>query len=219
MRIAVPVLMSFALLSAGAAHAQDGDDEDSRQSAPTTRFEVTPFVGYRFGGDFDLDDPRRSVDLNDHGSFALALNLRADDYRQYELFYSRQETRLQPDSSLGGLGINVEYLQLGGTLQFDETDQWPLKPYMVGGLGVTRFTPEPDSSDSTRFSVSLGAGLRVPVTTHFGLRLEARGFLTLVNTDSAFFCASGSSGGVCAIRGSGSSFVQYELLAGAAFAF
>ena len=46
-------------------------------------------------------------------------------------------------------------------------------------------------TDDTRFSFSLGAGLKVPVTPRFGIRLEARGFLTLVDSDSAMFCASG----------------------------
>jgi hypothetical protein len=59
----------------------------------------------------------------------------------------------------------------------------------------------------------------VPVTDRFNFRLEARGFVTLVDTDSAIFCASGSFGGVCSIRARGSTFTQFELLAGAAFAF
>jgi hypothetical protein len=40
-----------------------------------------------------------------------------------------------------------------------------------------------------------------------------------VNSQSGFFCASGSFGGVCAVRVKGDSFFQYEVLAGAAFAF
>ena len=211
------------LIGAASAHAAEQDDEEDRsQDAPTTRFEITPFVGYRLGGDFAVDGPTsgttQDADLDDHGSFAIALNLRRDELSQYELFYSRQETNLEPDSPLGPLGINVEYLHIGGTLVAD--DEILLKPYVVGGLGLTRLTPEPGRvSDNTRFSVSLGGGVRVPFSQNFSLRLEARGFLTFVNTDSSFFCSSSSAGGFCAIRGSGSTFIQYELLAGAAFAF
>jgi opacity protein-like surface antigen len=223
-QIALRAAVSAVMLSAVvAAHAAEGDDEDvlkgvTHPSPPLTRFEITPFVGYRFGGGFDVDGSTQSADLDDHGSFALALNLRRDETSQYELFYSRQETQLEPDSPLGALGINVEYLHIGGTLVAD--DEMLLKPYIVGTLGLTRLTPEPGrASDNTRFSFSLGAGLRVPVSRRFSVRLEARGFLTFVNTDSAFFCSSSAAGGVCAIRGSGSTFTQYELLAGAAFAF
>jgi opacity protein-like surface antigen len=219
MRVAVRAALSAVLLSAAAAHAVEGDhDEDRSQAPPTTRFEITPFAGYRFGGGFDVDGFDQKADLDDHGSFALALNLRRDEESQYELFYSRQETKLEPDSPIGPLGLNVEYLHLGGTLTAD--DEMLLKPYIVGTLGITRLTPEPGTaSDNTRFSFSLGAGLRVPVSEHFSVRLEARGFLTFVNTRGAFFCSSSSAGGFCAIRGSGSTFTQYELLAGAAFTF
>jgi hypothetical protein len=217
MRIVVRLALGLALFGAIAAHAGEGEEEGT-QSAPETRFEVTPFLGYRFGGEFDLQGSSRGADLDDHGSFALALDLRRDESSQYELFYSRQKTNLEPDSPLGELGLDVEYLHIGGTLVLDE-EQF-LKPYLIGTLGLTRFTPEPGRvSDNTRFSVSLGAGMRVPVTDHFGLRLEARGYLTLVDTDSSVFCASTSAGGFCAIRARGSTFVQYELLAGAAFSF
>jgi hypothetical protein len=173
------------------------------------------------GGDFDIDvggGATQNADLDDHGSFALALDMRRDEESQYELFYSRQATNLEKNSPLGPLGIDVEYLHLGGTL--DVNEELPLKPYVVGTLGLTRFSPGPGSgSDDTRFSVSLGGGLRVPVSNHFSFRFEARGFLTFVNTNTAFFCSSSSAGGFCSIRSSGSTFVQYELLAGAAFAF
>jgi opacity protein-like surface antigen len=223
-RIGVHTALSTALLlNAAAAHAAEGDDDRdvnsvTHPSPPLTRFEVTPFVGYRLGGRFKVDGFDRDADLDDHGSFALALNLRRDEESQYELFYTRQETNLEPDSPLGPLGLDVEYLHLGGTLDVD--DELLLKPYVVGGLGITRLSPEPGRvSDNTRFSVSLGAGFRVPVSQHFSVRLEARGFLTFVDTDSSFFCSSSSAGGFCSIRGSGSTFIQYELLAGAAFAF
>jgi opacity protein-like surface antigen len=216
---AAAVAALLACVSVSAAERDEDDGEEQR--APLPRFEVTPFVGYRLGGDFDVDvgaDTTQNADLDDHGSFAIAFNVRRDEESQYELFYSRQETNLEPDSPLGPLGINVEYLHIGGTLDVDQDAV--LKPYVVGTLGVTRLSPEPGRvSDNTRFSVSLGGGVRVPVSGHFSFRLEARGFLTFVNTDSSFFCSSGSSGGFCAIRGSGSTFVQYELLAGAAFAF
>jgi len=180
-----------------------------------------PFVGYRMGGDFDVDvggGLTRNANLDEHGSYGIALDLRRDEESQYELFYSRQESNLESNSPLGPLGIDVEYLHIGGTLVVDQ--QLPLQPYIIGTLGLTRFSPEPGSgSDNTRFSVSFGGGLRVPVSTHFNLRFEARGFLTFVDTNTAFFCSSSAAGGFCSIRSSGSTFVQYELLAGAAFAF
>jgi opacity protein-like surface antigen len=210
------VTMSIAASICGAVgvHAAESDEPENR--APATLYEVTPFIGYRMGGDFDIANSNQDANLADHGSFALAFDLRRDDWSQYELIYARQESRLEDTSPLAPLDVNVEYLHLGGTLGVN--DELPLLPYIVGSLGVTRFTLD-SGTDDTRLSFSLGGGVRVPVTPRFNLRLEARGFLTLIDTDSSVFCASGSFGGACAIRAKGSTFTQFEIMAGAAFAF
>lgn len=199
-----------------AAGMDDGGNGD--RPAPQTRFEITPFVGYRLGGDFDLMNSSQNADLDDHGSFALALAARRDESSQYELLYTREETTFENTSPLGPLDVNVEYLHVGGTLEASVGSDFPLEPYIVGGLGVTRFELQSVGDDS-RFSVSLGGGFRVPVSPRFSLRFEARGYLTFVDTKSSIFCASGRFGGVCAIRAKGSTFTQFDLMAGAAFAF
>ena len=186
--------------------------------ASDSLFEVTPFAGLRLGGDFKLDAPSRKLDVDDSGSFALALNLRIDEISQYELFFGHQSTGLQRDPLLGQVDIGVDYLHLGGTVALEGERR--VIPYMAGGLGATRFSPDSSgASDKTRFSLSLGGGVKVPLSRRFALRLEGRGYLTFVDTDTAFFCRSDEEGGVCLIRGSGSTFFQYELLAGATFAF
>jgi opacity protein-like surface antigen len=207
-------------LGAGVAQAQqmprDRSGDESEFSA--YRWQVTPFAGYRMGGDFDLEGIDGQADLENHGSFALAVNLLIDDTSSYELFYSRQETSLESTSPLAPFDLNIDYLHLGGTLTVN--DELPITPYIVGGLGLTRLDPQSGTgSEDTRFSVSLGGGLKMPITDHFGVRLEARGFLTFVNSDSAFFCASGDFGGVCAVRVKSDTLFQYELLAGASITF
>ena len=61
--------------------------------------------------------------------------------------------------------------------------------------------------------------MRVPIGPHFSLRLEGRGFLTVLNANSAIFCRSDQSGGLCLVRARGSSMFQFDFLAGAAYAF
>ncbi|MGH8140438.1 MAG: outer membrane protein [Steroidobacteraceae bacterium] len=192
-------------------------------------YEVTPFLGFDIGGSFRLDeadgtgirgsaaDARRNVNLDDRASFALALDLRADDAAQYELFYAREGSTLHGNPAFSGADIVVEYLHLGGLVLLDD-EAW-LKPYVDGGVGITRFSPQAPGNADTRFSASAGLGLRVPVSRHFSLRLEARGFVTLVNADSAIFCQSDQSGLLCRIRGRGQTFFQGQVLAGAAFMF
>jgi opacity protein-like surface antigen len=211
----------------GVAVAQAGDPTSRASPAAQERplmFEVAGFGALSVGGHFRLDNggavgtgTGSSVGLADHGAFALTADLRIDEGSQYELFYSREATELRGNFGMPRTNVTVEYLHIGGTLLLDDEPQ--IKPYLVGGLGVTRFTPGAQGSTDTRFSASLGLGLRWPVTRHFSVRLEGRGFVTLVNPDAAVFCRSDQSGLLCRIRGSGQTFLQGEFLAGAAFAF
>jgi opacity protein-like surface antigen len=181
-------------------------------------WEVTPFVGYRLGGDFEIAGTEADADLDDDRSFGIAITLAIDNYSAYELLYSRQEASFASASPVAPLDLDVEYLHLGGTLLVN--DELPVGPYIAGGLGITRLSPQSGGgSNDTRFSLSLGAGVKLPVSRSFSVRLEARGYVTFVDTDTSFFCASGSQGGICAIQSSGDAFIQYELLAGVSFAF
>jgi hypothetical protein len=190
---------------------------DSGPNRDSRHFEMTPFIGLRMGGSFESDTGRR-IDVNDHGSFGLALGVPAGNDTQYEVFYGRQSAAMQGASSLAPSRVAVEYLHFGGTAPLD--DELAIKPYVFGGLGVTRFSPvSREGRENTHFSLSLGPGLRVPLNPHFALRLEARGYVTFVNPDTALFCRSDQTGLLCRVRSRGSAFIQYELLAGAAFTF
>ena len=204
-------VVAAAMLGFTAAHAAEPPPQEP------ARFEVAPFAGFALGGSFTRQDTGQNVDVGNHGSFALALDTVADVASQYELFYSHQSTTLRGDPTLAPTGVSVEYLHIGGTLLLDEAP--PVKPYLAGGLGVTRFSPPAPGLVDTRFSLSLGLGLRVPVARRLQLRLEARGFLTLVSSDTSLFCGSDQTGLVCQIHGHGSTFLQGQALAGVAFAF
>jgi opacity protein-like surface antigen len=202
-----------------AAQASDGGHRDD-----VLPFEISGFGSLAVGGQFKLqgggaDDTGTGsrLSLSDHGAFALAADLRADEGTQYELFYSREKTNLHLDQGGPRTDVTVEYLHLGGTVLLN--DETNLKPYAVGGLGVTRLSPGEEGSTDTRFSASLGLGLRWPVTRQFSLRLEGRAFVTLVNDNTAIFCKSDQSGLLCRVHGNGQTFIQGQFLAGAAFAF
>jgi hypothetical protein len=186
------------------------ESEATRRGA---RFEVAPYLGFRGGGSFDSADSNESVNVDAHGSFALAFNMVLEEEIRYHLFYSRQATDVESSAPL-----DVEYLHLGGTVTPEPT--MDLMPYVVGSIGVTRFSPQAaGTSDETRFSLCVGGGLRVPTRSRIEILLEARAFLTFVSGSSSFFCSSTAAGGTCALSGHGSSFWQYELLAGASYAF
>ncbi len=204
------MVWAVALLGSAAAAAQ------APQAEPQ-QFEVAPFFGYRVGGGFKLNDTGQHIALADHDSLAVALDWRADPETQYELFYSRESTSLR-GAGFAPVGTVIEYLQLGGTVALDYMNA--VKPYFGGGLGVARLSPDlAVGHEDTRFSLSLSLGLRAPLSSHLALRLEARGFLTPVNTGTAVFCRSDQGDALCRVHVRGSSFIQGDFLAGLAFTF
>lgn len=214
LRILVWGLTALATLAASATAA--ADTEAIRPPDPT--FGISPFFGYRVGGKFSDATTNESMTLDAHTSFAIALDARAYEGAQYEFFYSRQDTSLS-GSTLAPTGLKVEYLHIGGTVTLDES-QPHLQPYLAGGLGAALLVPDaPGSRQDTAFSMSLALGLRVPLSRHFLLRLEGRGYLSLLNADTAIFCRSDQNGALCQIRAQGSTFFQFDFLAGASFVF
>lgn len=207
-------VLAIAAMSCVPAGACQADDE--QPTVPLT-FSVSPFVGYRFGGTFELAGTQTHVDADNHSSYALALDVSTDrQASQYELFYGRESTSLGAQSPVPS-DLLVEYLHIGGTTEFLDSGS-QLRPYLIGSVGATRFDPAL-GNHQTDFSASIGVGMRAALTEHLAARLEARGFFTVLSSSSAVFCSSNQSGGLCAIQARGTTFIQADLLAGLSYSF
>ncbi len=188
------------------------------QAAETPSFQVGLHAGYRAGGSLEDVDSGDDRDLDEGESFAVALELRHRKHqdRWFQLWYSRQATAVEDE--LVDHDVDVEYLHLGGTVPIGSYGK--AQPYLSAGLGATRFSASgPDSNDEIRFSGSLALGVAVPVSENVAFRAEARGYLTAVDSDSAFFCRSDGGEGLCRIVASGSTIGQVEALVGIVFRF
>src|SRR5687768_9913618 len=62
---------AIAVFASGASMAAAGEP-NGQTEATALRFEATPFVGIRTGGDFELGDDERDVDIADARALALA---------------------------------------------------------------------------------------------------------------------------------------------------
>lgn len=174
--------------------------------------------GYRAGGSLEDATTGEGRDLQDAESLALAFELRfrKGDPRYYQLWYARQDSSVN-DGTVER-DVEVEYLHLGGTIPIGEASR--VQPYFAAGLGATRFSASgAGAGSSTRFSGSLAVGVAVPLGANAALRLEARGYLTAMDTDSAVFCRSDNGTAFCRITASGSALFQAEALAGIAVRF
>jgi opacity protein-like surface antigen len=205
---AVPMtIAALALLAAMAVPA----------SVHAADLEITPFIGYTTGGEFQDAVTGASLEIDEHGSYGIALDINQTEDSQIELYYGRQQTRLQ---AVGGLftsnplfDLDIEYFHLGGTYG---TDAGPVRPFVVGTIGATHMAPKGERLDSeTKLSLSLGGGLKLWPTERIGLRLEARWFGTFFNGAGQVFCTDGS----CLIKVEGDVISQVVVNAGLVVAF
>lgn len=182
--------------------------------------ELTGVGGFRFGGSACsgavpcTSDSDERFEVEDAASFGVHLGYRAGADGELELLYARQNSRLQTAELFAGVplfDLAVETWQLGGSYLFSDEDA-RARPFVGLGVGLTRLLPEPLAlSDETRFSFSLGAGVKLRAADHFGLRLEARWFVTVLGGESGSFCGGGS----CQIYfGSSQVISQADLRAG-----
>ena len=182
--------------------------------ADSPRFEFTPFVGGRIGGGFDVvaaDDTSSSVDLDAGISYGLDLGLYGDSQCFYELLYSTQTTSLDSaDPLLDGVDLRIDYLQFGGTALFPQEGDF-FVPYLSLTIGATLMEPDAGGYDSeTKFSGSIGGGVRIPFNDNVALNLGVRGYLTFIDSDTDLFCVSNALQAGCLVRSSGSTFFQAE---------
>lgn len=170
----IPVLLVLACLAPTAARAQ----------GPGYRFEITPTAGFRFGGSLDgrssdlFDD---DLDVADDLAYGVTFDIPLSSDLQLELLASRQETELRFARDLFGgatelADFDVSYYHLGLLWQFGDRR---VSPFFVVGAGVATLSPDlPGASSETRFSASVGGGVKVFLSESVGLRFEGRGFVS-----------------------------------------
>ncbi len=168
----------------------------------------TPLLGFRDGGQLAVTtvDERRNLD----GSAVVGLlaSVEFEPGQHYEFLYSRQET------TLAGLqqGVSLEYVQIGGRLDF-RGREWV--PYLSGGFGVTRIHARGDEGGSElRPGASVAVGVEWRLTDRLALRTEGRGYLSLTDGSRGLMCVSGGEGAFCELAFAGDVLGQFELTAG-----
>ena len=184
--------------------------------AQDSRFglEVTPFVGYRIGGEFEDQDSEATLELNEAGSYGLVFNWPSKGNTEWEVYLSRQPTEIDVVGAIpsqSSFDIDVDYFQFGGTYLFEGKQAIP---FFVATIGASRFDPRESGLDSeTYFAFSAGGGIKLLPDKRFGVRLEGRLFGTLVDSGTTIFC-QGGAGVTCSIQTSGTVLWQWQLSAG-----
>jgi hypothetical protein len=188
-------------------------------------FEVSPFVGIRFGGTFDVQGdlpPATQAVWKDATSYGLSAGVRYDEYSLIEFRWTRSVSTLRFDAPLGSVGTALGDVELN-QFHADFTREFPiaevkgLRSFLTGSLGVTHLGTANDGF--TRFSFGFGAGLKQFFGSRFAIRGEAKWLPILIAPEvSAFGCGTIGVGG-CLVFLSGPMAQQFELSVGPVIRF
>ncbi len=166
------------------------------------RFELTPFVGYTWGGTIYADTTdvfRQNVDAESSANFGLNFGIPIGySSLKLELMVNHQSTHLgqggalfEPNNQVAN--FDVTYYQAG--LQIPFAMSRTATPYLVMSLGGATLNPQVSgATSSTRFSGSFGGGVKFPINYMFAIRVEGRGYFTDVgngnNHHDCFDCSN-----------------------------
>jgi hypothetical protein len=154
-------------------------------------FEVTPFAGYRFGGDFFELVTRQRLDTDGAPAFGVAVDVNVSPDYQVEALYTHQSAHgLVPVSFVTApvpWDVNVDHWLVGGLKEFDDGRA---RPFLTGALGLTNYSTEGDSE--VRFAVAAGGGAKLFPSEHLGIRLHSQVYATFVDANaSVLACGPG----------------------------
>jgi OmpA-OmpF porin, OOP family len=183
MKLRVSLFVLAAALASAAAFAQVREGT----------VEISPFAGYLFGGEFargttSVFDFR--VDVDDDATYGLRLGYNITDNFEIEAQASHTATQfVTGNNELFGNGsdnlgdLDIDYFMGYMTFNFGHRRA---VPYVTVGAGAARLDPNIPGSNArrdTRFTGSLGVGVKAFVNPHFGLRFDGRGYATSLDNN------------------------------------
>lgn len=188
-------------------------------------FEVTPIVGARLGGTFDIqpDGPAQvEATLKDASSYGFSAGVRFDDLSLVEFRWTQTTSTLRFGAPLAPLAASIGDVTLNQfhadfTREFVIPEVKGLRSFLTGSLGVTHLGAGQDGF--TRFSFGLGAGLKQFLGSRLAIRAEAQWLPILVDPSvSGFACGTIQFGGCLGLL-SGDLVQQFQLSVGPVLRF
>lgn len=158
-------------------------------------FELRPFYGYRFGGDFENYLTGDKIRLKSAPAYGLALDYSINGGpEKIQLLWSHQDTDLRVSDGVSfndSYDITVDYFGIGGLIEYP---QGPWAPYVSMTVGATHLRAKDIGSD-TRLSFSLGGGVKYfpGQQDRLALHADVRGYATVVDSRAGFIFTGGES--------------------------
>ena len=190
----VLILVTPGVLAQDGSWRDRGAGRDSgRNSWYDNSVELTPFVGYTWGGSLNQSTGlSQNADVESSANFGLNLGIPVGNWVKLDLLVDRQNTNLTSGGAIFGHNTNigdfdVTYYQAGVEVPFSFSRS--AIPYMLFSAGVANLDPKiAGTASANRFSGSIGFGVKVPLSRNAGLRFEGRGFFTDTGRGSCHGC-------------------------------
>lgn len=193
-RLAFFVLLLLIIPSSLVAQGRYGGRDRYRYFNDNS-FEITPFVGYTWGGTIYSGQTTtflgQNADVASSANFGVNLGIPIQpNGLKVELMADHQATNFTtgssglfgPSNRLGD--FDITYYHAGVLVPFAQS--YSATPYVIGSAGVATLDPRMSGvSSSTRFSASAGIGVKIPIQSHAGFRGEIRGFYTSLPNDTS----------------------------------
>lgn len=168
------------------------DDRRSYRDTPADNaFEITPHIGWRWGGTIFARQNflfTEDVDVEPSPSIGASVGIPiGDNGFKLELLANRQSSDLttddglfEPDDEIAE--IDVTYLHAGLQIPFARSRN--ASPYFVVSAGLANLDPQLRGvSAEQRFSASAGIGVKIPMNRSLSFRFEGRGFYTALEEE------------------------------------
>ena len=181
------LLLVFAVLLIPASmFAQDWRRGYGNRPYADNFFELSPYVGYRYGGTIYANQTQlfnQNVAIDSAPNFGANFAIPVNNGWKIEFLVDRQNTQFSggggglfsPNNNLGD--FDITYFQGGLVIPFAQTRS--ATPYFTVDAGVANLNPRVSgATSSTRFAAGAGIGVKVPLNRNIGIKIEERGFFT-----------------------------------------
>lgn len=215
-RIVRAVLGCFVLMCATRAWAQPA------------RFEVSPYLGYRFGGGLQAGTVNQPTlpgleDLGFKNNLNLGLSGTVRLHRGIlaEVFGERMSSGLEVDEgstqpNFPQLDLTLWYLHAGVNWEVNNSEESQLRPLVGVSVGTTVMDPTDERASEARFSIGILLGVKYFPGDTWGVRLHGRFMSTYLAEGSSLF--QDASGDVYTIPET-TYMTQFDFSAGLVFPF
>lgn len=159
--------------------------------------EITPTVGYVFGGEFaDVvsGGVTGKIDLDDSEEYGLSADFMTRDGWGVELLWMRQSTGIGGSDAFlpNGTDATISTFHIGGIYQFRR--ETTLQPFVVGTLGSSQIKSRGYTKNG--FSYAAGGGVKFYFGEHFGARLQGSLSNSHFGPGDEAFCIEGTCYGL-----------------------